>query len=265
MDRRSWGGDGGSRAVIAGEPSGSERQPPPFTVMTCNVGNGLARPDRLVPALRYSAADLVALQELELSQSEAIEMELSGEYPYRTLWPGGFEGRGLISRYPILSAERLQSSSSDLLCIIDLEGRDLTVISAHLPPPISFYGIGLDRRRAQIIEIIEAAKSRSPALILGDLNAVVWENPCSQLRSAGLIDAFREAGKGRGSTLPFRLGRWRRLRLVNRALMGIPLVPVVRVDYIWHTAEVRALEAWMGADTGSDHLPVMARLEIIDR
>jgi vancomycin resistance protein VanJ len=35
---------------------------------------------------------------------------------------------------------------------------------------------------------------------------------------------------------------------------------VARVDYIWHTPDLVALEAWVGADAGSDHLPVLARL-----
>jgi vancomycin resistance protein VanJ len=33
-----------------------------------------------------------------------------------------------------------------------------------------------------------------------------------------------------------------------------------RYDYIWHTAELQALDASVGSDGGSDHLPVVARL-----
>lgn len=250
---------------MAGEPCCPEDRSPGFKVMTYNVGNGLARPDRLISTLRSSGADVVALQELDFLQSEAIEKSLSGDYPYQILQPGGFEGRGLVSRHPIHSADRLllHPSRPDLFCIIDLGGRPLTVIAAHLPPPISFSGTRFDwRAEAQISGLIKAATSRSPAVILGDFNALSSEKPCARLRSAGLIDAFIAAGRGRGSTLPLRLGCWRRLRSINRALMGLPLIPLVRVDYIWHTADVRALEAWLGPDAGSDHLPVLARLEI---
>ena len=49
-----------------------------FTVMTFNVGNGLAKPARLVAALRICDADVVGLQELNAEQAEAIERDLRG-------------------------------------------------------------------------------------------------------------------------------------------------------------------------------------------
>ena len=40
------------------------------------------------------------------------------------------------------------------------------------------------------------------------------------------------------------------------------LPPVLRVDYIWHTAELTTLAAWVGGNAGSDHLPVLARMKL---
>jgi len=246
------------------KPSTSVGRGPEFTVMTYNVGNGLARPDRLASALRSSGAGVIGLQELDQSQSRALEGSLSEEYPYQILLPGGFEGMGLLSRYPATSAEVISLPlTADLICTLDLEGRKVTIIVAHPPPPISFSGMGFGgRTEARIRRVIEAATSAPPSVILGDLNAASWQKTCCQLRGVGLLDAFAAAGRGRGSTLPVRLGRWRRLEAVNRILMGLPLLPLVRVDYIWHTSDIQALGAWLGDDAGSDHLPVLARLAL---
>jgi endonuclease/exonuclease/phosphatase (EEP) superfamily protein YafD len=43
---------------------------------------------------------------------------------------------------------------------------------------------------------------------------------------------------------------------------GIP--PLVRIDYIWHSDEFRAISVKQGPDIGSDHLPLYATLDITD-
>ena len=41
---------------------------------------------------------------------------------------------------------------------------------------------------------------------------------------------------------------------------GIPLSPVLRVDYVLRTTHFKTEGAWIGDSTGSDHRPVLARL-----
>jgi endonuclease/exonuclease/phosphatase (EEP) superfamily protein YafD len=48
----------------------------------------------------------------------------------------------------------------------------------------------------------------------------------------------------------------------HRLISWLPLLPMLRVDYIWHTESLRALQAWVGADAGSDHLPVLAKFSM---
>jgi len=48
--------------------------------MTCNVGNGRARPERLIPMIRDSGADLIGIQELSDDQAEAITNQLAEDY-----------------------------------------------------------------------------------------------------------------------------------------------------------------------------------------
>lgn len=238
---------------------------PPFKIMSYNAGAGLARPEQLVAMLRSSGPDIVGLQELELSQSEAIEEGMCREYPYQVHFPAGFEGKGLASRFPILEHEQIElyPGRPDLRCVLDLSGASLTVIVAHSPPPISFSGSGFDSRaKAQIEGLIHLARSSPRSIVLGDFNAISGQDNCTRMRAAGLVDSFQRAGSGRGFTLPRRFGQWRRLNGVGRMLRGFSLYPFLRVDYIWHTPDLRCLRAWVGDDAGSDHLPVLAQLAL---
>lgn len=65
-----------------------------ITVLSYNVGNGLAPPARLARYLAESDADIIGLQELSVPQAEVIEKLLVEHYPYRLLVPTGFSGKG---------------------------------------------------------------------------------------------------------------------------------------------------------------------------
>ena len=82
---------------------------------------------------------------------------------------------------------------------------------------------------------------------MGDFNMVQVQAEYRRYLAAGMIDAFREAGTGRGLTYP-----------VRRA--GFRLRPLIRIDFIWHTRHLFAKRAWLGIDYGSDHLPIFAEI-----
>lgn len=232
-----------------------------LTVMTYNVGAGLADPIRLVPVLRDSGAHIIGLQELAIDQGEAIAELLRAEYPHQVLHPTGIPGKGLLSRYPVAETALLEvhPRRPDLQAVVAAPDGDLTVIVAHPPPP------RFGRNRAlstaltneQIARIAAVAIQGHPAVLLTDFNRVGWQAGYRQLRAAGLIDAFGTAGHGPGFTLPTRFSH---LAYRGHRLGEMALPPLLRVDYVWHTAHFRALRAWIGAHAGSDHLPVLAEL-----
>jgi vancomycin resistance protein VanJ len=237
-----------------------------ITVMTYNIGNGRARPERLAPALLASGADVIALQEVSHAQAQAVEAELAQQYPYRSLHPGGFAGKALLSRYPIHSAELLDLGPErpDLRACLEIEDQTLTLLNAHPPPPrLARFSVRFDLPTwRQIQELTKLALEADPCLLLGDFNLADTRLEYAYLRSAGLRDAYGDAGRGRGHTLPKRLGPWKRFLWLNRLLRWIPMKPMLRVDYIWYTPSLRALDAWIGADAGSDHLPVLAKVAL---
>ncbi len=84
-----------------------------------------------------------------------------------------------------------------------------------------------------------------PVLLMCDCNMTDTSAAYARLRTA-LNDSFREAGWGFGHTFfppqsPF---------------------PIQRIDYIWHSEDFTAIQAYVGQDGGSDHLPIVAKLRL---
>jgi vancomycin resistance protein VanJ len=237
----------GLAPATAAAPAGTAS----LTVLTYNLGNGLAEPARLATMLRQSDADIVALQEVTAATAAALAAELADRYPHQAVSGAGIPGKAVLSRYPIVTAAPLELAPGrpDLRAEIDLDGRPLTVIVAHPAPPRLHAGsIAItDATRHQREQVTALATGSGPALLLGDLNLTDRHATYQRLTVAGLTDAFASAGAGPGFTFPARLGL-------------VPALPVMRIDYIWHTGHFTTQAAWVGPDAGSDHLPVLARL-----
>jgi endonuclease/exonuclease/phosphatase family metal-dependent hydrolase len=231
--------------------------------MTLNVGNGLAEPRRLAEVVYGSGADVIGLQELAAAQAEILSRDVSTRYPSQVLIPSGFTGKGLLSRVPVVSHELLDlhPERPDLRALVDFAGLRVQVLVAHPPPPqVVSRRLRFDARAlAQFESLAGILLARPPSVLLGDLNMSSRNPIYAQFEAAGLHDAFAAAGFGRGWTLPKRLGHSTRLK---HGLERLPLRPVMRVDYIWTTGDVSAAAAWVGEDAGSDHLPVLADLDM---
>lgn len=236
-----------------------------FTVMTFNVGNGLATASHLPAFLRHSGADLIGLQELDEAQADAIERHTAEHYPFRILRGSGFEGRGFLSRHPIQDHEWLGliEHRPDLRVTVEIAGAAVTLFVAHPPPPrFRRQGVIFDPETiSQIDQLSDVVMRTAPAILVGDFNMTARHPKYAHLVESGLIDAFGVAGAGRGATFPTRPGRF---RTINHRLTWVPLPVLSRVDYIWHTREFAAKRAWVGRrGAGSDHLPVFAEIELV--
>ncbi len=226
-----------------------EGNPPTLTVMTYNIGNGLAEPQALVEAIQASGADIIALQEVTAEQAATLERELLTVYPYQPVYGEGIPGRELLSRYPVLETESFTLQTPHfphLDATLDVNGTPLRIIIAHPPPPQ--VDLIVRTASADIATLGAMAMSGEPTILLGDFNVGDQSANYAALARTGLNDAFREAGWGFGWTYPGRLGHL------------APPFSFVRIDYIWHTDDFRAVRAWVGPDAGSDHLPVLAEL-----
>jgi len=221
-------------------------------VMQFNFYNDNIDVSRLIPLLRGSGADVIAIEEFSVRPTAAVKQQLSDVYPYQVQFGDGIPGIGLISKYPIISATivKLDEKSflSHLLVTLDVNGIPLRVIVAHPVPPTVAWPRGVPqysiRNSDDIHALAKLASSGEPTLLIGDFNLVDQSDDYRALRAAGLHDAFREAGWGLGVTWPLRSY----------------LPPLMRIDYVWTTPEFTATSTWVGGDAGSDHLPVLADL-----
>lgn len=246
------------RQARSSQPERKDQQG--FVALSCNLGNGLADPSLLSDYLIRSNADVVGMQELSEKQAVAIERDLGEHFPFRLLHPGGFAGKGVLSKRPIEESGVMAFAPErpDLNATVMIDDRPLHVIVAHpRPPRFSRGGLLFDEiTENQVRQVGELAVASRPSIVLCDLNTTSMQQAYLQLLSAGLVDPFRYMGKW-AATFPVRIGNTHR---VGSTADKWKLKPVLRIDYVLHTPELYASDANVGEDIGSDHLPVFAML-----
>lgn len=235
---------------------------PTLTVMTYNVlyTSGDAAP--IAATVAQADPDVIAFQELPYPRAQTLAQIMGERYPYRTpvVADQCYVQVAIWSRYPIL---RNEDVDPDVFCrlrtvVIDFEGQPVRVVGVHAWP---YTGIDRERveqgfrwRQEQIDLILDMVEGQpEPLVLLGDLNSAPMSEVYGTL-AAHFTDAFTEAGWGPGHTWPSEGGRWHNIPYPAR---------LVRIDYVFHSAEWRAEEAWVGEWDGvSDHHPVVARLRL---
>jgi vancomycin resistance protein VanJ len=241
----------------------AEADTPTLTAMTYNVlfTNDDAAP--IAAIIAQAEPDLIAFQELSYLRARALAQKLGERYPYRTpiIADRCYVQVAIWSRYPIIEIEDVDP---DVLCrlrsvVIDFDGQPVRVIGVHAWPYTGIDRESVERsfrwRHEQIDLIRRIVEGRpEPLVLLGDLNSTPMSEVYGMI-SARYTDAFAEAGWGLGHTFPAESGRWRGVPYPDR---------LVRIDYVFHSAEWRAEESWVAEwDGASDHLPVVAKLRLI--
>jgi len=229
--------------------------PPRLRVMTFNTANDFVEPIHLITMLRESQADLISLVELSPLNADALKDHLHAEYPHRVLFGKHFDGKGLLSRYPIAHHEMftLITARPYIEARLTVDGHSVTVFVVHAPAPNYRQ---LEVRSAycepEINMLIQRGRLDTATIYLGDFNFVARSATYRLMVKAGLIDTFRAAGKGAGLTFPTRY---------QYAPIRLPLM--LRIDYIWTTKHFKPLSSRVAAGFGSDHLPVISDLALV--
>ena len=176
----------------------------------------------------------------------------------------------MLSRYPVLSVEELPGDGvpAQQRFTIDFEEQIVAVYNVHLAMPIgnssrlpqfgenfilqTALSYNNSTRNAEITRLLERLETEPyPFVVTGDFNMSEQAAIYSEIANC-MGDAFREAGVGWGGSWP--------VSIVDELPAFIP--PLLRVDYIWHSAHFRSVEAYQGPKMGSDHLPFYATLEL---
>ena len=237
-----------------------------LTVMSYNVTMGEPGVDRILSIIESENPDVIGLQELSPQVAEALS-DLNGRYPYQSLYPQPVccAGSGVISRFPILHNEAFPLIEGGHLyqhLILDVQGKSLHLLNIHPQPP-QIYGqwrggllpfiptgystIARDQELDRLIEQLDGFDGA--IVLLGDFNMTDQSSHYSKL-TRRLGDAHREAGWGLGHTFP---------DVEKVGPIPIPF-PLVRIDYIFHSWDITAEKATVGADGGPNHRFLLAEL-----
>mgnify|MGYP005846377857 CR=1 FL=1 len=251
-------------------PRGSTEPGLPLRVMTANLLATNTEVGELGQAVVEQDPDVVAVQELSPRLAAALGERLSGDYPYQLLYPSESNPNlGLYSRMPLRPAQGRADGCPCQEATVDLDGQVVTIINAHpnrprvsfrrvgpLPVPTGFDTSRHDRELRLILARARAVET--PVILLGDFNLSDRQRSYLQLRQS-LDDAYRAAGWGLGYTFPSE--NFAQLPSELGALR-LPVVPLVRIDYVFYSAGWSAADARVVELPGSDHFSVVADLSL---
>jgi len=222
-----------------------------FRVVSANLLNGRADPERFAALIRSLEPDVVALQELGPAQADA----LSRVMPFARLAPArDHTGMGFALRQAT-DVRRLPLPHRDAWIAevrpagASFEGDAVEVINVHITAPhVQPAWRTLARRRGQLarLEAYLDATPRRRRVIVGDLNATpAW--PVYQRLAARLRDAALEAALRDGGAPPRTWGPW----------PGAPRL--LRIDHVF-VSGLTTLDARVLPVEGSDHSAVLVDL-----
>ncbi|MGA5516032.1 endonuclease/exonuclease/phosphatase family protein [Streptomyces pseudogriseolus] len=221
-----------------------ERGPHDLVVVQHNVSDENTDPAGTARALAGAGPDLIALQELVPPALAVYERTLAPDYPYHAV-----RGTvGLWSKHPLTGARLLdirprgvtEPWSRGLRAVVRTPHGEIAAYVAHLPSVrVGAGGLASSRRdeSAGLLGRAVAAEPLETVILLGDLNGTVDDRGLAPLTSR--MDVAR---RGFAFSFPAAL-------------------PLARIDQVMARSaavtHIRALPA-----TGSDHLPVTARIAL---
>ncbi|MFC9324046.1 endonuclease/exonuclease/phosphatase family protein [Kitasatospora sp. NPDC057015] len=228
-----------------------------LTVATHNVGADNPDPAGTARDLAASGADVLALEEITPQVRPLYERDLATAYPFHTV-----QGTvGLWSRLPLADtrpvdlrmdagplgdakpAETKMPYNRALRTTVATAHGPLAVYVAHLGsvrvnPRAGFWTESRNRGAQALAEAV-AAEENQRVVLLGDLNGTTDDRAFADITSQ-LRSTQAAAGSGFGFSFPATF-------------------PVARIDQIL-VRGVQPTSSWVLPATGSDHLPVAARL-----
>ncbi|MCI0515013.1 endonuclease/exonuclease/phosphatase family protein [candidate division KSB1 bacterium] len=139
------------------------------------------------------------------------------------------------------------------------------IFGVHIPPPhlerckrfrsLTIAEIAAHIDQGRLAQDFEIARRGDPAIILGDFNALPSHPGFAEFGPRGLIDVIKQYGSGYKMTWPRRFALY-------RPLYWVPLIPCIRIDYIWAARTFKIDRAWSFPIPGSDHRGVAADLRL---
>ncbi|MCF1594148.1 endonuclease/exonuclease/phosphatase family protein [Streptomyces muensis] len=215
-----------------------------LTVATHNVNADNADPAGTARDVAASGADVVALEELTTAAVPTYEKALAGTYKYHTV-----QGTvGLWSKYPLSGVKPVDIKlgwTRAMRAAVATPAGQVAVYVAHLPSVRVKVEAGFTaRQRDKSANALGEAIADEPVqrvVLLGDLNGTMNDRALRAV-TAQMRSTQGASGSGMGFSWPASF-------------------PMARIDQIM-VKGVEPMSSWTLPETGSDHLPVAARVKV---
>lgn len=222
-------------------------------VLSWNLGLDYVDIDQVEAEIRRLHPDLILFQEPNADAFASLTRRFATAYPEGGLLAASrrIESKAWMSRRKprsvALAIEAFGATSTNPRgeLVFDFDGAPLHITNVHTSAMIAKEGTGWWSVPGWLAVADQCAR-RGSSLVAGDFNSTPNSPFIREWMKRGLQDCQREAGAGPGFSFP-----------VAGSFRGIPIGPLVRIDYIWHTADLECLAIEVGAAGGSDHLPLL--------
>jgi endonuclease/exonuclease/phosphatase (EEP) superfamily protein YafD len=227
-------------------------------VMTANVLEGGADPEKFVATVRQEAPDLLAVEELTPEAVGRLDAAgLATAFPHRVLRPEpGVRGMGLYSRLPLRDTGLLAEPSTFPMpwAVVKLPAGPVRVQAVHTYPPLPLAEGRWSDDLAALARQSRATPGRQ--VMLGDFNATLDHRPFRKILGAGLADVHDVLGSGIVRTWPSGLP----LAHLDHVLIGANAGGGAEKDA--QGGGITAAAVHQRSIPGSDHLAVVADLRV---
>jgi len=218
----------------------------PLKIVSANLLMVHENPPVLAAELEGLDADVYFLQEVSARWDEELERRgFWQRHPWNRRMVGEDSfGCAIAARLPVRDIEVFWLAElPEMRGVLTYEGRDVELLTLHLLPPrtgayVPYYRQGVDG----LLEIVRRLGTRS-FVLAGDFNATPDSAFAARMRPLA-DDVWELAGHGFGATWP----------------NGVFPVPPIRLDHVFVSHDLTALDVALGVGAGSDHRPLVARI-----
>lgn len=231
-------------------------------VMTYNihVGVGMDKKldlQRIADVINGQHPDLVGLQEVDRGvkrtegKDEIAELakltSMNSAFAHNLDYQGGQYGVAILSRFPLGAIDHRKYENKReaerrgmIRVTVDVGGKSVTFVTTHLDYQ---YDDGRLFEAEQMLKFLQDVSG--PLIVVGDFN----DEPTGDAYKL-MLTRFEDA--------------WVRSRAQGEGLSYPANKPVKRIDYVFtrQADRIRAKKAWVVNTLASDHLPLVADLEI---
>ena len=238
-----------------------------LTVMTFNTLAWQREGRDLEASIVSADPDIVGLQEIGPRGAEHLVQAFADRLPYHYVTSAASSsGAAVLSRYPLRDPVSFRASPRGhwwQRMTIETPGGPITYLNIHtriphvrktrrmigrLRIPLEFHA---ERRRVEVRRLAGMLEEiDGPVIVGGDFN-MTEHSPDHRLMSRRLRDAYQAVGAGLGHSYP-RAGSFPH---------AFPAPwPILRLDYVWHSAHFEPSWAYRGDAGHSDHHPIVVGL-----